>query len=226
MPPLLQRAPLVRVTVNIFPDDRVAVSLEPRRGRWPVHEGPDRLTIPLGFAALALARAEGDDLGIVRRRLRDAAEALARGREGGGAEDLLSSVSGFEIVPADRVGNPRVEVELRKSSRGPIPELVTGRAAPPSPVAIADAATAAFAVCLAPRAPDTQLASALAIEGIFGWHRPANTRRRLPEEAVAHALRYAETRLAEQGHAPPAELVTALEERQKIPGIRGGIIDD
>ena len=224
--PLLQKAPLVRITVDIFPDDRVAVSLEPKRSRWPEHEGPDRLAIPLGFAALALARAEGEDLEIVQRRLRDAAEALARGRVGGGAEDLLSSVSGFEIVAADRVGNPRIEVELRKSSRGPIPGLVAGRAAPPSPVAIADAATATFAVCLAPRAPEVQLTSALAIEGIFGWHRPANTRRRLPEEAVAFALRYAETRLAEQGHAPPAELVTALDERRRIPGIRTGLIDD
>ena len=224
--PLLQKAPLVRITVDIFPDDRVAVSLEPKRSRWPEHEGPDRLGIPLGFAALALARAEGEDLEIVQRRLRDAAEALARGREGGGAEDLLASVSGFEIVAADRVGNPRIEVELRKSSRGPIPGLVAGRAAPPSPVAIADAATATFAVCLAPRAPEVQLASALAIEGIFGWHRPANTRRRLPEEAVAFALRYAETRLVEQGHTPPAELFTALDERRKIPGVRTGLIDD
>ncbi len=224
--PLLQKSPLVRITVDIFPDERVAVSLEPKRSRWPEHEGPDRLAIPLGFAALALARAEGEDLEIVQRRLRDAAEALARGREGGGAEDLLSAVSGFEIVAADRVGNPRIEVELRKSSRGPIPGLVAGRTAPPSPVAIADAATATFAVCLAPRAPEVQLASALAIEGIFGWHRPANTRRRLPEEAVAFALRYAETRLAEQGHTPPAELITALDERRKIPGIRTGLIDD
>lgn len=224
--PLLQRAPLVRVTVDIFPDDSVAVSLEPKRSRWPAHEGPDRLVIPLGFAALALTRAEGSDVAVVQQRLRDAAEALARGREGGGAEDLLSAVSGFEIVPAERVGDPRVEVELRRSSRGPIPALTEGRAAAPQPIAIADAATAAFAVCLAPRAADVQLASALAIEGLVGWNQPGNRRRRLPEEAVAYALRYAETRLGEQGHAPPAELSTAIEERRKIPGVYGGIVDD
>ncbi len=223
--PLLRRPPLVRTTVDLHPDDRVAVSLEPKRSRWPDREGSDRLAIPLGFAALALAGAQETDFVVVLERLRDAAEALARGREGGGAEDLLAAVSGFEIVAADRVGDPRVEVEFQRSSRGPIPALVPGRTAPPSPIAIADAATAAFAVCLAPRSADVQLASALAVEGLFGWHRPGNARRRLPEEAVAYALRYAEGRLGEEGHTPPPELSAAIEERRKIPTAYGGIVE-
>ena len=90
---------------------------------------------------------------------------------------------------------------------------------------MADAATAALAVCLAPREADVQLASALAVEGLFGWQRPGNSRRRLPEEAVAYALRYAEIRLAERGHEPPPELSAAIEERRRIPPVTGGILD-
>jgi hypothetical protein len=216
--PLLRRAPLVRVTVDLYPGEQVAVSLEPKPSRWPEHEGSDRLVIPLALAALALHHAEETEVAVVRGRLHEAARALARGREGGGAEDLLAAVAGFEIVPAERVGNPRIELLMERSSRGPLPSLAPSAGGVTD---VADAAAAAFAVCLAPRSAELQLAAALAVEGLLGWYSVDNPRRKLTEEAVAFSVRHAASRLAEQGHEPPPELVAAIDERRKIPTMPG-----
>lgn len=196
----------------------MAVTLEPRASRWPAHEGDDRIVIPLAMAALALHHAVETEVAVVRGRLHEVATALARGREGGGAEDLLAAVSGFRIVEPHRVGNPRIELLLERSSRGPLPSLAPSSAEVSQ---VADGAAAAFAVCLAPRGPDLQLAGALALEGLLGWYSVDNPRRKLTEEAVAFGLRHAAARMAEQGHEAPPEVTAALEERRRIGALPG-----
>jgi hypothetical protein len=214
--PLLRRSPLVRATVDFFPGDEVAVTLEPRASRWPEHEGDDRFVIPLALAALALHHAVETEVAVVRGRLYDAATALAR--QDDETDDLLASVAGYRIVEAHRVGNPRIELLLERSSRGPLPSLAPSAAEVSQ---VADGATAAFAVCLAPRDPDLRLAGALALEGLLGWYSVDNPRRKLTEEAVAFAIRHAASRMAEQGHGAPPEITAALEERRRIGTLPG-----
>lgn len=204
--------------MDLFPGDEVAVTLEPRASRWPAHEGDDRVVIPLAMAALALHHAVETEVAVVRGRLYDLATALARGREDGAAEDLLASLSGHRIVEPHRVGNPRIELLLERSSRGPLPSLAPSAAGVDQ---VADGAAAAAAVCLAPLGPDLPLAAALALEGLLGWYSVDNPRRKLTEEAVAFGLRHAAARVAEQGHGVPPEVTAALEERRRIGRLPG-----
>lgn len=216
--PLLRRAPLLRATVDLFPDREVAVTLEPHRSRWPAHEGGDRVVTPLALAALALHHAVETEIPAVRERLYDAATVLAHAREDDDPEELVLTASGLRVTPADRVGNPRIELLLERSSRGPLPSLAPSRA---EVTDVADAAAAAVPVCLAGRGPGLLLASALAFEGVLGWYSVDNPRRKLTEEAVAFGVRHAAARLAERGHDVPPEVAAAVEERHRIPAMPG-----
>ena len=204
--------------MDLFPGDEVAVTLEPRASRWPAHEGDDRVVVPLAMAALALHHAVETEVAVVRGRLYDLATALARGREDGTAEELLASLSGHRIVEPHRVGNPRIELLLERSSRGPLPSLAPSAAGVGQ---VADGAAAAAAVCLAPLGPELPLAAALALEGLLGWYSVDNPRRKLTEEAVTFGLRHAAARMAERGHGVPPEVTAALEERRRIGRLPG-----
>ncbi len=215
---LLRRVPLVRTTVHFHPDGRVAVVIEPAPSRWPGHEGPDRLVVPLGLAALALARADGALIGVVRDRLHHAARAVAQ-EQAGGAEGLLRAASGLEPADAERPGDPRVVVQLIRSALGPVPTL--GRAHHGSLTLVA-AAAATLASCLVPVDSHVRLASALAIEGLLGWYRIADPHLQPPQQAIAYSLRHAAARLSEEGRSIPIELATAIEEHRKIAPMAGG----
>ena len=216
--PLLRRAPLVRVTVDLFPDREVAITLEPHRSRWPGHEGDDRFVAPLALAALSLHHAVETEIPAVRERLYEAATAISGGRDGDDAHALARAASGLNVVPSTRVGNPRIELLLERSSRGPVPSLAPS---PADVTDVADAAGAAVPVCLDGRGPGVLLAAALALEGVLGWYGVDNPRRKLTEEAVAFGLRHAAARMAEGGHVVPSEVTAAIEERRRISTMPG-----
>ena len=218
--PFLRRAPLVSTTIDLYEGSRAAVTITPGARRWPEHEGADRLVVPLGLAALALARASDSAIEAVRDRLRHAAGAIAAPIPAGDRPSaLLLAVSGLEPVEPDGPGGTRVLTQLVRSTVGPIPTI--GRASHGSPT-LASAGTATLAVSLAPVGAEVRLAAALAIEGLLGWYAVADPQLQPPQQAIAYALRHAAARLSEQGRAVPAELAIAVHEHRKISPMAGG----
>ena len=216
----LRRAPLVTTTIDLYVGSRVALALLPAPGRWPGREGSDRLVIPLGIAAMALARAEEGVLDRLQTRLRAAAAALADPDPWAAAADgWHERVSGLRIVESDGPGQPRIVAQLVKSALGPVPTV--GRAAPGA-LALEAAAAAGLAVCLEDAAADTRLAAALALEGLLGWYHEADPHLQPPQQALAYSLRYADSRLAEAGRTSPTDLTSAVEQHRKIEPMAGG----
>lgn len=220
MSPLLRRTPLVTTTVDLYGHDRASVAIDPARGRWPEHEGSDRLVVPLGIAALALARAEDPVMGHVRDRLRHAAGAICDPALA--AEDpstFSAAVSGRAMEAADGPRSLRIVAKLVRSGLGPIPSI--GLSSYGS-LSLADAAAVALAVALAPVGMDVRLSAALSLEGLLGWYRLADPHLQPPQQAIAYSLRHAAARLGEEGHPIPAELRIAVEEHRKISPMAGG----
>lgn len=208
----------MRTTVDLYAGGRVAVSAEPAASRWPEHEGLDRLVVPLGIVALALARSQEAVIDAVHGRLRLAARAIATEGEHD-PQRLVAQVSGLELTRRGEPGDPRIVVQLLRSALGPVPTV--GRASPGSR-SLASAAAAALGVFLAPMESDVRLASALAIEGLLGWYRVADPHLQPPQQAIAYALRHSAARLSEEGRALPAELSAAITEHRKIAPMAGG----
>ena len=157
--PFLRRAPLVRTEIDLYEGSRAAVTITPGAMRWPEHEGADRLVVPLGLAALALARASDSVIEAVRDRLRHAAGAIADPvLSGERASTLLVAVSGLEPAEPDGPGGVRVSAQLVRSAVGPIPTI--GRASHGS-TTLASAAAATLAVSLAPVGLELRLATAV-----------------------------------------------------------------
>jgi hypothetical protein len=218
--PLLRRTPLVRTTVDLYEAGRVSVEIIPGQGRWPGKEGSDRLVIPLGLAALALARSQAGTLEIIRGRLRAAASAAVDGDPRARDErDWCRDVTGLELIAAGAPGQTRISAQLVKSALGPVPTI--GRATPGT-LSLGVAAAAALAVCSYPIDAGGRLATALALEGLLGWYREADPHLQPPQQAVAYSLRHAVARLAEAGRASPPELMMAVAEHRKISPMAGG----
>ena len=216
----LRRTPLVTTTIDLYEGSRVAVALLPAAGRWPKREGSDRLVIPLGIAAMALARAEESVLDRLRARLRAAAAALADPDPWAPAADgWHERVSGLRLVESDGPGQPRIVAQLVKSALGPVPTV--GRAAPGA-LALGAAAAAVMAVSLEETDADARLATALALEGLLGWYHRADPHLQPPQQALAYSLRHADARLAEAGRKPPAELISAIRQHRKLAPMAGG----
>jgi inactivated superfamily I helicase len=218
--PLLRRGPLVTTTIALYGGSRAAVSFDPAPERWPEHEGSDRLAIPLGLAALALARADETVARRVRPRLMGVAAALA-GDEASSAdaESRTEAVAGLALVEPEGPGQPRIVLKLTRSPVGPVPSL--GRAAP-SPLAVAAAAAAVIAAFLGEADGDLRLASALTLEGVLGWYREADPHFQPPQQAVAYSLRYAASRLEEAARPVPADLTRSVAEHRRITPMAGG----
>ena len=218
--PFLRRAPLVTTTVDLHGGSGVAVAITPADGRWPGHEDSDRLVVPLGLAAIALARAQDDAIGTVREQLRRAAGAIA---DADLADErpatLLIAVSGLRDADPSEAGASRITMRLVRSPVGPVP--TTGRRGHPAPL-LAGAASAALAVALAPSAPEIRLAAALSLEGLLGWYREADPQLQPPQQAIAYALRHAATRFSEGGRGVPPALVAAVQEHHRLSPMAGG----
>lgn len=216
---LLRRSPLVATTVELHPGS-AAVTIAPAAGRWPAEEGSDRLMVPLGLAAIALARASEDAMGSVRAQLRHAAAAIADpGLAGEGPATLFIAVSGLRLAEPGETGGTRLSAQLVRSALGPVPTL--GRASPP-PALIANAATVALAAALGPEGIDVRLAAALALEGLLGWYEIADPHLQPPQQAIAYALRHAVARLEEEGRAAPEALAQAVRRQRRISPMAGG----
>ena len=215
---LFRREPLFRTTVDLEPARRVAVALEPGPGRWPGHEGADRLVVPVGLVAIALARATDAGAGAVHGRIRVAAMALAE-TVAADPWELVSRVAEMDLVP--HAGEPavRVRAQLVRSALGPVPTI--GRASHAA-MTLAEAAAAVLGVALAPSPADLRLASALTIEGLLGWYRAADPHLQPPQQAIAFALRHARARLMEQGRPVPEALGLAVREHRKVAPMAGG----
>lgn len=220
MTPLLRRTPLMTTTVEFHEPDRASVSVVPAPGRWPEDEGTDRLVVPLGIAALALARTQAAVMASIGDRLRDAAGAIADpALAAEPPASLFIAVSGLQRTESDGRGTLRVVAQLIRSTLGPVP--TTGRVNPGSQV-LADAAVVTLATTLAPTGLDVRLAAALSIEGLIGWYRVADPHLQPPQQAIAYALRHAVARLTEEGRPIPAELATAVRQHRKISPMAGG----
>jgi len=217
---LLRRAPLVRTTVDIYAGGRVAVDLRAALGRWPERELEDRLVVPVGLAALALARSPAGVIETVRARLQSAAGSVAEGDPLACDEAAwCAAVAGLELIDGGETGQPRVAAQLVRSAIGPVPTI--GRASPGAQ-ALGVAATAALAICSHPVDAAGRLACALALEGVLGWYRVADPHLQPPQQAVAYSLRHAAARLHEAGRVAPPELVAAVREHRKINPMAGG----
>jgi hypothetical protein len=213
----LRRSPLVTVAVDLYPGSRAAVTITPRDTRWPEHEETDRLVTPLGFA---LARAGEEVMGQVRIQVRHAAAAIADpDLAAEPLSTLFIAVSGLQMSEPGQAGANRIVAKLIRSPVGPVPTL---GGASPAPSAIANAATAALAVALAPAALDLRLAAALSLEGLLGWYQIADPHLQPPQQAVAYSVRHAAARLAEQGRAAPDALAAAVHQQRKVSPMAGG----
>lgn len=192
----------------------------PAPGRWPGREPEDWLVVPLGFAALALARSEAAAFESIRNRVQASAASVA-------STDPLEvdwpawsfAVAGLQVIDAEGPGGPRIEVQLVRSAVGPVPTL--GRAAPAAS-ALAIAAAATLAVCAHPVSAAGRLATALALEGLVGWYRQADPHLQPPQQAVAYSLRHAAARMNEVGRSSPPELVAAVKEHRTLTPMAGG----
>lgn len=219
--PFLRRAPLVTTVVELHETARsAAVAIAPQEGRWPEHEDADRLVVPLGLAAIALARAPDESIGPVREQLRQAAGAIVDADLAGELPATLQiAVSGLRVADPGAPGATRIVVRLVRSAVGPIPTL--GRGAPAAPL-LAGASAAALAVALAPAGAAIRLAAGLSLEGLLGWYREADPQLQPPQQAIAYSLRHAAARLAEQGRTIPPALAVAVHEHRKISPMAGG----
>ena len=220
MAPFLRRTPLVTTTIDLYGRDHASVAFEPAPGRWPGHESTDRLVVPLGIAALALARADESAMGPVQGRLHHAAGAICDPALATQVPSGLSlAVSGRAMGAPEGADTLRIAARLVKSGLGPIPSI--GLSSYGS-VSLADAAAAVLAMALVPAGMDVRLSAALSLEGLLGWYRIADPHLQAPQQAVAYALRHAVARLTEEGHPVPAELRTAVDEHRKISPMAGG----
>lgn len=218
--PFLRRAPLVTTTIDLYEGSRAAVVITPDRKRWPELEETDRLVVPLGLAALALARAPDIAIEAVRDRLRHAADAIADpSLVGELASTLCIAVAGLELAEPDSPGATRISAQLIRSAVGPIPTI--GRASHGSRT-LASAGAAALAVSLTPVGLDVRLAAALSLEGLLGWYAIADPQLQPPQQAIAYALRHAAARLTEAGRTAPGALAVAVHEHRKISPMAGG----
>ena len=220
MAPFPRRTPLVTTTIDLYGRDHASVALEPAPGRWPGHEGTDRLVVPRGSAALARARADEPVMGRVQGRLRHAAGAICDPTLAAEDPSALSvAVSGRAMGAPEGAETLRIAAKLLKSGLGPIPSIGLSSF---GSVSLADAAAAVLAMALAPAGMDVRLSAALSLEGLLGWYRVADPHLQPPQQAVAYALRHAVARLTEEGHAIPDELRTAVDEHRKISPMAGG----
>lgn len=215
---LLGRKPLVETTVDFDASGCVAVTFAPAPGRWPERERVDRLVMPAGIAALALARAADAVFDRVHAALRRIATTVAS-LPTDDPEERVGAMTGLRLEPLIMTPERRVVVQLLKSRLGPVP--TTGSAGHPSTL-LAIAAGAALAVSTAPSPAEVRLAAALTLEGLLGWYREADPYLQPPQQAVAFALRHADARLAEQGRPSPASLAAAIDEQRKVEPMAGG----
>jgi hypothetical protein len=219
---LLRRGPLVRTTVDIYAaGGRVAVDVTAAPGRWPERELQDRLVVPVGLAALSLARSQAGVIETVRARLQSAAGSVAAEADplAYDAAGWCAAVAGLALVEGGEPGQPRIGAQLVRSAVGPVPTI--GRASPGA-LALGIAATAALAVYTQPVDAAGRLATALALEGVLGWYREADPHLQPPQQAVAYALRHAAARLEEADRVAPPELLAAVREHRKINPMAGG----
>jgi hypothetical protein len=211
---------MVRTTVDVYAGGRVAVNIAAAPRRWPERELEDRLVVPVGLAALSLARAPAGVIEAVRARLQSAARSVAEADPLAYEEAAwCAAVAGLELVEDDEPGRPRIDAQLVRSPVGPVPTI--GRASPAASF-LGIAATAALAICTHPVDAAGRMASALALEGVLGWYREADPHLQPPQQAVAYSLRHAAARLEEVGHAAPPALVAAVREHRRINPMAGG----
>jgi hypothetical protein len=176
--------------------------------------------VPVGLAALSLARAPAGAIETVRARLRSAACSVAEANPLAYDDaGWCAAVAGLELVEDDEPGRPRIDAQLVRSPVGPVPTI--GRASPGAS-ALGIAATAVLAVCTHPVEAAGRMASALALEGVLGWYREADPHLQPPQQAVAYSLRHATARLEEAGRIAPRELVAAVREHRRINPMAGG----
>jgi len=69
---------LVRLDADLYPPNRVAIRVEGKPGRWPEYESGDRLTMAVGFCALASTKTAASRLEPLKLSLRNLATAIAQ----------------------------------------------------------------------------------------------------------------------------------------------------
>jgi hypothetical protein len=204
--PLLRRSPLVRAEVALHGPRRAAARLHPGEGRWPEHEGRDRLAVGVGMAALAAFRMADPGWVPYRAALATLATRVARADAGPLPGDL-APLDGFgqpgllQVVPWEGPGRENVEAEIVAARGGPVPRMARE---PESAGPVREVAALALLVALAADAgPDGRLALALGIEGLLAWFRESD-RLAPARNALAFALAHADERLREGGRPLPA----------------------
>ncbi len=205
--PLLRRArPLVRAEVALYGPRRAAAMLHAGEGRWPQHEGRDRLTVGVGMAALAAYRMLEPRWVPYRAALATLATRVARAGPGPLPGDLapldgLGQSGLLQLVPWEGPGRENLEVEIVSTHGGPVPRMAKE---PESAGPVKEIAALALLVALAADAePDGRLALALGIEGLLSWFRESD-RLAPTRSALAFALAHADGWLRESGRPLPA----------------------
>lgn len=208
--------PLLTATIDLYGGSTGAVVLRPRRSRWPEHEGPDRLLLPVWLAALTLAETSRSLAQRVHHRLMEVGKAVVDVEP-----DPLSprawseAVAGRELVAPEGEGWPRVVVRVVESVDGPVPTRAA-RAVQPLTLAAATAAVAGVALDGAERG--VRLSAAIAIEGLLSWHRRDAAAHGSLARGCAEAVTYSIARLDEAGSPIPEHL--ALAEAASGPTVR------
>jgi hypothetical protein len=202
-----RQRPAIGLRVDLYGGSAVAVDIQPVGDRWPEHEQPDRLSLPVCLAALTLKSTDRSLRPRIRHLLMGTAAALV---ELDPLEPSSTSwaerVAGRRIIAETTAGQPRIVARLMEGRDG-IAIQVRGPA--PTSLALASCTAAVAGVALSATAADLHLAAALALEGVLVFFGRRESTRASLQTAACQGFGYALDRLFDAGRPAPGVLVQA-----------------
>jgi hypothetical protein len=196
---------LVRLDADLYPPNRVAIRVEGKPGRWPEYESGDRLTMAVGFCALASTKTAASRLEPLKLSLRNLATAIAQTPTGSLPRDVapldVFSVPGLlELVEWHGPGQVELEADLAKSATGRTPRM---RKEPKTSGPTREIAALGALVAIANDASsDERLTLALGIEGLLAWYRQSEGWSSA-KDVLTFAVAHTDERLRELGRSLP-----------------------
>lgn len=196
---------LVRLDADLYPPNRVAIRVEGKPGRWPEYQSGDRLTMAVGFCALASTKTAASRLEPLKLSLRNLATAIAQTPTGSLPRDVapldVFSVPGLlELVEWHGPGQVELEADLAKSATGRTPRM---RKEPKTSGPTREIAALGALVAIANDASsDERLTLALGIEGLLAWYRQSEGWSSA-KDVLTFAVAHTDERLRELGRSLP-----------------------
>ena len=191
---------------DLYPPNRVAIRVEGKLGRWPEFEDGDRLTMAVGFCALAAAKTAASRLEPLKESFRNVATAIAQTQTGALASDVapldvFSAPGMLEVVEWHGPGQVEIEADLVGSAAGRTPRI---RTEPKTSGPTREIAALGALIATANHAdPDLRLSLAFGVEGMLAWYRQSAASSSA-KDVLTFAMAHAGERLDEIGRSLPA----------------------